>query len=249
MIQIKTPQEIETMREGGKVLARVLKEVSQQIRPGIATKELDRAAEALILQSGAKLAFKGYEDFPGVLCTSVNDEVVHSVPGTRVLKEGDIITLDMGLIWKGYYLDMARTFPVGTVDPEASRLIRTTKKALRIGLKKAKLGSTVGDIGETIQRMVEGQAYGVVRELCGHGIGKGLHEDPKIPNFGKRGQGVELEEGMVICIEPMITVGDWRLLKTEDGHGYKTKDGSLSCHFEDTIAITARGPLVLTQDS
>jgi len=210
MIQIKTPQEIETMREGGKVLARVLKEVSQLIRLGITTKELDRAAEALILQSGAKLAFKGYEDFPGVLCTSVNDEVVHSVPGDRVLKEGDIITLDMGLVWKGFYLDMARTFPVGKASPEALRLIRITKKALRIGLKKAKPGSTVGDIGETIQRMVEGQGYGVVRELCGHGIGKELHED---------------------------------------GHGYKTKDGSLSCHFEDTIAITLAGPLVLTQDS
>lgn len=231
------------------MLARVLKEVSQLIRLGITTKELDRAAEALILQSGAKLAFKGYEDFPGVLCTSVNDEVVHSVPGDRVLKEGDIITLDMGLVWKGFYLDMARTFPVGKASPEALRLIRITKKALRIGLKKAKPGSTVGDIGETIQRMVEGQGYGVVRELCGHGIGKELHEDPKVPNFGKRGQGAELEEGMVICIEPMITEGDWRLLKAEDGHGYKTKDGSLSCHFEDTIAITLAGPLVLTQDS
>ncbi|MDO8633399.1 MAG: type I methionyl aminopeptidase [bacterium] len=249
MTSIKTPQEIKAMQEGGKILARIVKEVSLAIRPGVTTKELNRAAEALILQSGALLAFKGYEDFPEAMCVSVNEEIVHVVPSTRVLKEGDMVTLDLGLIWKGFYLDMARTFPVGIVSPEVSRLIRITKKALRIGIKKAKVGNTVGDIGNTIQRLVEDQGYGVVRELCGHGIGKGLHEDPKIPNYGKRKNGEELEEGMVICIEPMITIGDWKLVLMEDGHGYKTKDGSLSCHFEDTIAITSKGPLVLTQDS
>ena len=247
MIQIKTLKEIKVMQEGGRILARVVKEVSLAIRPGVTTKELNRAAEALILQSGARLAFKGYEDFPEAMCVSVNEEIVHVVPSQRVLKEGDMVTLDLGLIFEGFYLDMARTFPVGIVSPEVSRLIRITKKALRIGIKKAKVGNTVGDIGNTIQRLVEDQGYQVVRELCGHGIGKSLHEDPKIPNYGKRKNGEELEEGMVICIEPMITVGDWKLTQMEDGHGYKTKDGSLSCHFEDTIAITSKGPLVLTE--
>lgn len=247
MTSLKTSKEIKTMREGGETLARILKEVSLKIQPGVTTKELDTLAETSILESGAKLAFKGYEDFPGTICTSVNDEVVHSIPGERILKEGDIVTLDMGLIWKGYYLDMARTFPVGTVSLEAARLIRIAKKALKLGVNKAKIGNTVGDIGNTIQRFVEGQGYGVVRELCGHGIGKELHEDPKVLNYGKRKSGEELKEGMVICIEPMITVGDWKLEKAQDGHGYKTKDGSLSCHFEDTIAITSRGPLVLTE--
>jgi methionyl aminopeptidase len=246
MISLKTPREIETMKQGGRVLAEILEKLLKQVKPGVVTKDLDRAAEALILKSGAKVAFKGYEGFPAALCVSVNEEVVHMVPLERILKEGDIVTLDIGLVWKGLYLDMARTVPVGSVSPETARLIRVTKKALHYGLKKTRPGNTVGDIGNTIQRYVESQGYQVVRELCGHGIGRELHEDPRVLNYGKRGTGPELVEGMVICIEPMITVGDWKLKRSKDGFGFETKDGSLSCHFEDTIAITKQGSEVLT---
>ena len=246
MISIKTPKEIEAMRQGGRMLAGILDKLLKMVRPGIATKELDRAAEALILNSGAQVAFKGYEGFPAALCVSVNEEVVHMAPSERILKEGDIVTLDIGLVWQGLFLDMARTVPVGSVAPETARLIRVTKKALHYGLKKTRPGNTVGDIGNTIQRYVESQGYQVVRELCGHGIGKELHEDPHVLNYGKRGDGSELVEGMVICIEPMVTVGNWKLKRSQDGFGYETQDGSLSCHFEDTIAITSRGSEVLT---
>jgi len=247
MITIKTAEEIRAMKEGGEKLAAVMKELLKQVRPGITTKDLERAAAALILQSGASIAFKGYQGFPGAVCISVNDEIVHVVPSKRVLKEGDIITLDIGCIWKGFYLDMARTMGVGVVSSEVRHLINVTKKALRLGTKKATIGNTVGDIGETIQRFVEGQGYQVVRELCGHGIGKELHEDPKIPNFGKAEEGEKLKEGMVICIEPMATQGHWKLKHMKDGHGLATEDGSLSCHVEDTIAITRKGPEVLTK--
>lgn len=246
MISIKSPKEIQAMREGGEKLAQVMEMLKEQVQPGVATKELDRAAEALIFNSGARIAFKGYQGFPSAICTSINEEIVHVVPSDKILKEGDILTLDIGLVWKGLYLDMARTVPVGKVDPEILRLIRITKKALKLGIKKTKPGNTVGDIGNTIQRFVQSQGFNVVRELCGHGIGKELHERPFIPNYGKRHSGVELKEGMVICIEPMVTVGDWRLKKMDDGYGFVTKDSSLSCHFEDTIAITVQGPEVLT---
>ncbi len=247
MITIKTPEEIGVMREGGKILAQVLEEVAEGIAPGVTTNELDKKAEQLIIRAGTKPAFKGYQGFPGTVCTAVNEEMVHTAPSDRELKEGDIISLDIGLIHKGMYLDMARTYPVGEISAEASHLIKTTKKALRIGIKKVRPGNTVGDIGNTIQRLVEGQGYGVIRNLCGHGIGKELHEEPKITNFGKRGGGEELKAGMVICIEPMVSVGDYELKQTKDGHGYVTKDGSLSAHFEDTIAIIQDGSEVLTR--
>jgi len=247
MITIKTDDEIKIMREAGKILANVLKEIEKQIKPGVTTLELDRAAEALILSYGAKPSFKGYEGFPYSLCASVNENIVHGYPSKYVLKDGDIIGLDLGVLYKGYNSDMAITVPVGKVSFEAKRLINTTKKALRLGIKKAKVGNTVGDIGNTVQRFVEGQGYGIVRDLCGHGIGKNLHEDPKIPNFGKRGGGEKIVEGMVICIEPMVTMGDWRLKKADDGYGYSTKDNSLTAHFEHTIAVLKSGPVVLTE--
>jgi methionyl aminopeptidase len=258
MIPIKTPEEIAIMREGGKVLAQIMKDLQAQVKPGVTTDELDRFAETQIEKAGAKPAFKNYEGFPRTLCTSVNEEIVHAIPSPKkVLKEGDIITLDLGLIWpafakasagkQGFYLDMARTVPVGEIDLETSRLIRVTKKALRLGIKKAKPGNTFGDIGNTIQRFVESQGYNVLRDLCGHGIGKELHEPPQIPNYGKRHSGPEIKEGMVFCIEPMVAAGDWRLKKAADGYGFVTADGSLSCHFEDTIAITSRGAEVLTK--
>jgi methionyl aminopeptidase len=247
MITIKTPEEIKLMRESGKILATVLKEVAKQVKPGVTTLELDRAAEALILSMGGKPGFKGYDGFPYSLCASVNENIVHGLPSKYVLKEGDIIGLDLGVIYKGYNSDMAVTVPVGEVSYEAKRLINVAKKSLRLGIKKTKIGNTIGDIGNTIQRFVEDQGFGVIRDLCGHGIGKNLHEDPKVPNFGKRAGGEKLVEGMVICIEPMISAGDYNLKKSADGYGYATADDSLATHFEHTIAITKKGPVILTE--
>lgn len=227
-------------------MAGIMKKVAAEIRPGIMTKELDKLAEELILKSGGKCNFKGYQGFPSCLCASVNDEIVHCVPSNKILKEGDIITLDLGLLWKGFHTDMAVTLPVGKISPEAQRIIRVTKKALKRGIKKARVENTFGDIGNTIQRYVESQGYNVVRELCGHGIGRELHEDPKVLNYGKRREGPEIKEGMVFCIEPMVTAGHWKLKKTDD-HCFATEDSSLSCHFENMMAITKEGTKVLTE--
>ncbi|OIO45944.1 MAG: type I methionyl aminopeptidase [Parcubacteria group bacterium CG1_02_39_15] len=246
MIIVKTPEEIKIMAEGGKILANIMKELEKNVGPGITTKELDELAEELILKSGGKCSFKNYQGFPACLCTSINEEIVHVIPSDRKLKEGDIISLDIGMKYKGFHTDMAITIPVGKVCPEVQRLIRVTKKALKRGIKKARIGNTFGDISNTIQRYVEGQGYNVVRELCGHGIGKEIHEEPQILNFGKRRAGSEIKEGMTFCIEPMITVGDWKLKKAKDGHGFETDDGSLSCHFEHTIAATKDGAKILT---
>ncbi|PIV45213.1 MAG: type I methionyl aminopeptidase [Candidatus Nealsonbacteria bacterium CG02_land_8_20_14_3_00_37_10] len=246
MIIIKSPEQIEIMAEGGKILAKIMKELEKQVRPGITTKTLDRLAESLILKSGGKCSFKGYEDFPACLCTSINEEIVHAVPSSRVIIEGDIISLDLGLYYKGYHTDMAVTLPVGKVAPEVLRLIRVTKKALKRGIKKIRPGNTIGDIGNAIQRYVEPQGFNIVRELCGHGIGKKIHEEPQILNYGKRHTGPEIKEGMVLCLEPMITTGDWKIKKSKDGHGFKTIDNSLSCHFERTIAVIKDGAKILT---
>tara|TARA_Y100000310_G_scaffold277962_1_gene296106 strand:- start:2069 stop:2827 length:759 start_codon:yes stop_codon:yes gene_type:complete len=247
MITLKTAKEIAQMREGGRILARILNRVAAAVRPGTTTKELDEAAKKLILEHGAETAFLGYEGFPGVLCTAVNEEGVHVPPSKGELQEGDILTLDIGLCWKSWYLDMARTIPVGRISIEKQKLIEVTKKALELGIAEARPGNRLGDIGSAVQEYVEEKGYGVVRELCGHGIGKELHEDPKVLNYGESGKGLELKEGMVICIEPMVTVGDWHLEKAKDGHSLNTKDGSLFCHFEDTVAITKAGPEVLTR--
>ncbi len=246
MISIKTPEEIQIMVEGGRILAKITKELERLVKPGITTKELDRVAETLVFNYGGKPSFKGHQGFPATLCTSVNEEIVHTVPSNRVLKEGDILSIDIGIFYRGFNNDMAVTVPVGKISPEVQRLIRVTKKALKRGIKKVRSGNTFGDIGNTVQRYVEDQGFNVVRDLCGHGIGKNIHEDPQIFNYGKRGVGPEIKEGMVFCIEPMVTVGDWRLKKTNDGYGYKTADGSLSAHFEHTIAVTEGRILVLT---
>ena len=247
MISIKSPKEIKIIAEGGKILAKVIEKLKEKVEPGITTEELNRVSETLILKYKSKPAFKGYNDFPATLCVSVNEEVVHCLPSKRKLKEGDILSLDLGILYKGFHTDMAITVPVGKISPEAQRLIRTTKKALKRGIKKVRPDNTFGDVGNTIQRYVEGQGYNVVRELCGHGIGKELHESPKIPNYGKRKTGAEIKEGMVFCIEPMVTVGDWRLRKAKDGYGFQTADASLSGHFEHTIAVTKNGSRVLTE--
>jgi len=244
------------MAEGGKILAKIMKELAKKVKPRITTKELDRLAESLILSASAKASadkkseikcsFKGYQNFPACLCTSVNEQIVHVAPSDRVLKEGDIISLDLGIQWKGFHTDMAVTLPVGKIEPEILRLIRVTKKALKRGIKKARIGNTFGDISNTIQRYVESQGFNVVRDLCGHGIGKELHEEPKILNYGKRHTGQEIKEGMTFCLEPMVTVGDWKIKKSKDGYGFETADCSLSCHFEHTIAVTKNGCQVLT---
>ena len=247
MITIKTPEEIKTMAEGGKILAVIIKELEKEIKPGIETQELNRLAESLILKYKGKCSFKGYDNFPACLCTSINEEIVHTVPSGRALKDEDIITLDLGIFYKGFHADMAVTLLVGKIEPGIQRLIKVTKKALKRGIKKVRPGNTVGDIGNTIQRYVEGQGFNVVRNLCGHGIGKALHEDPQIFNFGKRHKGEKLKEGMVICLEPMVTAGDYKLKKTKDGFGYETQDGSLSCHFEQMIAVTKDSCQILTE--
>jgi len=246
MITIKSPEEIKIIAEGGKILAKIIKDLEKKVRPGITTKELNRVAETLILKSGGKPSFKGYEGYPASLCTSVNEEIVHAIPSQRKLKEGDILSLDLGMLYKGFHTDMAVTLSVGKISPENQRLIRITKKALKRGIKKVRPGNTFGDIGNTIQRYVESQGFNVVRELCGHGIGREIHEEPQILNYGKRHTGPKIKEGMVICLEPMVTVGGWEIRKSKDGYGYKTADGSLSCHFEHTIAVTQNGAKILT---
>lgn len=246
MITIKTQEEIEIMAEGGKILATVLQKISQMVKPGISTLELDRSAEDLILSYGAKPAFKGYANFPYSLCTSVNEEVVHCYPSNRILKEGDIVCLDLGVLYKGYNTDSAITVPVGNVSFEAQRLIKITKKALYIGIKEVKAGGYTGDIGCAIEKFITNQQLGLVRDLTGHGIGRVVHEDPAVPNYGKKKSGVKLQEGMTICIEPMVMLGNHKLKKAKDKYGFSADDNSLSAHFEHTIAITKNGARILT---
>lgn len=246
MIPLKTAKEIEIMREGGRVLASILEKISKKVAPGISTLELELLAQKLTKEAKARCAFLGYQNYPSCLCTSLNEEIVHVPPSSRILKEGDVLKIDFGIIWKGYYLDMAITVGVGKISFEAQRLIRVTKKALKLAIKKVRPGNTVGDIGNTIERYVKSQGFSIIEDLCGHGIGKKLHEEPQILNFGKRGKGELLKEGMVFCIEPMVALGKGKIEKTKDGFGYKTADNSLSAHFEHTVAVTKNGAEVLT---
>ncbi len=247
MISIKSKKEIKTMREGGKILAGIMGEVIKISEAGITTNELNRLAESLIFKYGGRPSFKGHEGYPAALCTSLNEEIVHAIPSSRKLKEGDILSLDLGIIYKGFHTDMAVTIPIGEVDFETKRLIRATRKALKRGIKKVRPHITFGDVSNAIQRYAEDQGFSVVRELCGHGIGRELHEEPQILNYGKRGKGEEIEEGMCFCLEPMLTCGSWEIEKGEDGFAFKTRDNSLSAHFEHTLAVTADGCRVLTQ--
>ncbi len=246
MIVKKTLKEIEIMRKGGKILAQIMERLKKKVRPNIKTIELENLAEKLISEYKVKPSFKGYNNFPFCLCTSINEEIVHGLPSQRVLKEGDILSLDLGIIYKGFHADMAVTIGVGKISFLAQRLIRVTKKALKLAIKKAKIGNTFGDIGNTIQRYVESQGFNVVRDLCGHGIGRKLHEEPQVLNYGKRHKGEKIEKGMVFCIEPMVVVGNWQIEKAPDGFCWKTKDNSLSAHFEHTIAVLEKGPEILT---
>lgn len=244
---LKTKQEIETIREGGKILAEIMGKVKEKAVSGVTTQSLNVFAEKLIKEKKGVPSFKGYKGFPAALCTSVNEVVVHGVPSEYILKEGDVLSLDLGLYYKGFHTDMAITFPIGNVEGEVLRLIRETKKALKRGIKKTKVGNTLGDVGNTIERHVKKSGFQTVEGLCGHGIGKEIHEDPQILNEGKRGKGIPLEVGMVFCIEPMLSMGRKEIVPSGDGMGIKTLDNSLSAHFEHTLALTEKGVLVLTE--
>jgi len=244
----KSVAEIATMREAGRVAARALRLVGEAVRPGISTAELDRIAEDAILESGAVPAFKGYHGFPATLCTSVNEQIVHGIPGGRRLVEGDVLSVDVGAILDGYFGDTAATFPVGAVPEDSLRLLRVTQEALLAGIEAARTGNRLGDIGAAVQGVAEAAGFAVVREYVGHGIGQAMHEDPNVPNFGEPGQGVALKEGMVLAIEPMVNAGSWHTRSLDDGWTVVTEDGSLSAHFEHTVAITAEGPIVLTRE-
>ncbi|PIY96340.1 MAG: type I methionyl aminopeptidase [Candidatus Kerfeldbacteria bacterium CG_4_10_14_0_8_um_filter_42_10] len=254
MITIKNSREIEIMREGGRILATVLKKVVKAAKPGISTKELDLLAEKLIRQLGGEPAFLGYQShfegdpYPASICTSVNEEVVHTIPSAnRILKKGDIIGIDAGVRYKGFCTDMARTVGIGGIYSEKEKLIQVTKKALSLGIKKVKAGRHTGDIGAAIQKYVEQQGFSVVTQLVGHGIGKNVHEEPRIPNFGEPHTGTELKEGMTIAIEPMVNIGGSEVKTASDGWKIVTNDNSLSAHFEDTVAVTKKGFEILTQ--
>lgn len=247
MIRIYNEKEIEVMREGGGILAKIMKQLKRELRAGITTKYLDKVAEDLIFQYNAEPSFKGFNNYPAILCTSINEEVVHGVPGERKVKQGDILSLDLGIRYKNYCTDMAFTVSIGKIDEKIEKLIYVTEKALDIGIAQCRPGNHLGDIGWAIQNYVEKNGFNVVRELCGHGVGREVHEDPQILNYGKKGTGPELVEGMVLALEPMVVIGDWHVEKSKDGFCYKTKDNSLSAHFEHTIAITKDGPIILTK--
>ncbi len=238
MITIKSEQEIEIMRQAGKKLADVMRGLKNKVEIGITTKELDKAAEALIFNLGAEPAFKGYDGFPATLCTSVNEIIVHGTPSDYQLKSGDILSLDIGLKYEGFFSDMAITLPVGEVKPEIHKLIEVTRKSLELAINAVKVGVTFGDIGDLIEKYVKSQKLDVIRELCGHGIGRDLHQDPQILNYKERGETPEIKLGMVFCFEPMVTAGDWRIKLASDRSGWQTEDSSLSAHFEHTIAMT-----------
>lgn len=248
-MELKVKEEIDYMKKGGKILALIFKELEKYIQEGISTYDLSRNAERLIYKYGAKPAFKGYRGYPEVICVSINDEVVHGIPKKdRKLKNGDIVSIDIGLEYNGFYVDSARTYPVGEVSPLALKLIEVTESALWKGIEKAKVGNHLSDISWAIQEYVEKNGFNIIREFTGHGIGRNLHEPPSIPNFGPPGQGPILEEGLALAIEPMVSMGDYRVKILDDGWTAVTLDGSLSAHFEHTIVITNKGPEVLTQE-
>jgi methionyl aminopeptidase len=246
MIIRKSKDELARMREAGRIVAETLRLVAEAIRPGITTGELDQLAEAYIVKRGGKPAFKGYRGFPDSICTSVNEEVVHGIPGSRKLKSGDIVGVDVGVALGGYYGDAAETFAVGPVSAEVQRLITAAREALAAAIDKCRIGSRLSDVSHAIQVKAESAGFSVVREFVGHGIGRSMHEDPQIPNFGEAGKGPQLQVGMTFAVEPMITAGGYEVEVLEDGWSVVTKDGSLSAHFEHTVAVTQDRPEILT---
>lgn len=241
MIRYKTQEEIELIRLSSLLVGRTLAAVAREIKPGVTTAAIDKVAETFIMDHGGKPAFKGYRGFPGTLCVSPNAQVVHGIPGKYELRDGDVISVDCGVLMNGYYGDSAFTFPVGNVKEETMRLLRVTKESLYKGIEKAVAGGRLGDISEAVQHHAESNGYSVVRELVGHGVGKNLHEEPEVPNYGRKGSGPKLAEGLVIAIEPMINLGKRNVRQERDGWTITTADGLPSAHFEHTIAITASG--------
>jgi methionyl aminopeptidase len=248
MIELKTDREIEIIKRNGKILARALKLVEERIRPGTKTKELNRLAEDFITQQGAYPAFKGYRGFPSSICVSIDEEVVHGIPGERALEQGQIVSVDIGVLKDGYYADAARTYSVGEIPERSRKLVDVTREALECALDSVKEGGHLSDLSHAIQSFVERNGFSVVRDLVGHGIGKKMHEEPQIPNFGEPGQGVMLKKGMVFAIEPMVNAGSWEIETRDDHWTIVTRDGSLSAHFEHTVAVTENGAEILTQD-
>lgn len=248
MILLKSPRELEHMRAAGRILADVKALLLNLVRPGVSTKDIDGEVEAFILGRGAASAFKGYRGYPATVCTSINSEVVHGIPSSkRKLKDGDIIGLDLGCIVEGYYGDCAVTLPVGAVPARVQELVDVTRESLDKAIVQCRAGNRVGDISHAVQTHCESHGFGVVRAFVGHGIGRALHEEPQVPNFGEAGRGPALKVGMVLAIEPMVTMGSWEVKVLDDGWTAVTADDSLAAHFEDTIAITEDGPEVLTR--
>lgn len=247
MIILKNDREIAYMRDAGSIVAKTHSELEKAVRPGITTKELDTIAEDFIVGQGAKPAFKGYNGFPATICASINEEVVHGIPGLRKLDSGDIISIDIGAVINGFFGDSAVTLPVGEVTAEAQRLLEVTEQSLHEGIEKAVVDNRLYDVSHAVQNHVETCGLSVVRDYVGHGIGRNMHEDPQVPNFGKPGRGPRLQAGMTLAIEPMVNLGTYEVVTKQDNWTVVTRDGNLSAHFEHTIAITDKGPEILTK--
>jgi methionyl aminopeptidase len=247
MIQLKSSQEIAKMEVANRIVAEILEEVKCQVRPGVETRELDELAEACCRKYKVKPAFKGYRGYNHSLCIAVNEEVVHGIPGPRQLKAGDLVSLDFGVLYDGFYGDAAITLPVGAVSSQAQKLMQATEESLYAGIGELKVGGRLGDISHAVQTTVEKQGFSVIRQFVGHGIGRALHEDPQIPNFGPKGRGPALKVGMTLAIEPMTSAGSWEVKILEDGWTAVTEDGSLAAHFEHTVALTEKGVLILSR--
>jgi methionyl aminopeptidase len=247
MITLKSPSELERMREAGRIVAVVLTLLREKVAPGVTTRELNALAEETILKHGAVPSFKGYRGYPAALCVSINEEVVHGIPGSRVINEGDLVSMDVGTIYKGFQGDAATTVAVGEVSPVARRLMEATAGALEAGIAQCRVGRHVGDVSAAIQNYAESRGFSVIREYTGHGIGRQMHEDPQIPNFGERGRGMVFKSGMTFALEPMVAVGTWRTRVLDDGWTVVTLDGQISAHFEHTIAVTDGQPEILTR--
>ena len=246
MITRKTPEQLDSMAAAGDVLVRCLRMLAGKARPGVTTKELDGAAEKFIRSQGATPAFKGYRGFPASICASPNEMVVHGIPDDYKCKRGDVLSIDVGVVKDGWVADAAITVPIGEIDPEARKLLDVTKDALFAGAEQMRPGNHLGDVSAAIQRRVEADGLSIIRTLVGHGIGRSMHEDPQVPNFGEPGKGPLLEEGMVLAIEPMVNAGDALVRMGDDGWAVYSQDGSLAAHFEFTVAVTADGPRILT---
>ncbi len=246
MIELKNAKEIALMREAGRLTAQCMELVSQMVRPGITTQELDRAAEDFITKHNAVPSFKGYRGYPASICASIDEEVVHGIPGPRKLEEGQIIGIDLGVILNGYNGDMARTFAIGEISDEKQRLMTCAKDCFEAAMSQMVVGNRLGDMGYAAQSLVEGRGFSVVRDLCGHGIGKKMHEDPEVPNFGMKGRGVRLRSGMTLAVEPMVNAGTFRVNILDDGWTIVTADLAPSAHYENTVLITDGEPVILT---